>query len=406
VRIAVAVFDYRVENISLLPWRYVHEVSKQFIKLGNEVIVLTDGYPQLPKTDYVDGVQVVRLRHIKHFPPCHFDEVLKIIDKASPDVIFWLMGLTSFFQKKLYTRLRSPIVALISSPVYSRYELLRDLSIDTVQNNNILLTNFAETFVPKYFIRDTLNHYAIKLIITMSERNKQRLEKIGVKSDKLVCIPPGQDLSFLPCPSMADVEKARAEICSGYGNCFLATYFGPPLKVRGVDTLLYAFRFMLKKFRTQSRFRVLILSRELSKEHKFNGGRLLDLVHRLGLQGIVEIKHGFLSRDKIKAYLAASDLLVLPFKHVISEIPISIIEGMALGVPVLSTDVDGIPELLSDGRGIIVQPGDYRSLAETIAHYSGNMDKLKECGKEAREYMLSYPTWNNCAQNILKLLKS
>jgi glycosyltransferase involved in cell wall biosynthesis len=80
-------------------------------------------------------------------------------------------------------------------------------------------------------------------------------------------------------------------------------------------------------------------------------------------------------------------------------------EGMALGTPVLSTDLDGIPELLGDRRGFVIKPGDFRRLAELIAHYSQNTEELKKRGERARKYMLSHPVWKDSASTILSLLK-
>jgi len=407
VRIASIAFDYRLENLRLLPWRYIHELSKQLLELNHEVVVVTDGYPRLPKNGDVDGVPVIRLRHVRHFPSSNFDEITETMAEVKPDAVLWLMGLTSFFQKRLYETLGYSIVALVCSPVYSPYELLRNLgAINTIQNAGILMTNFAETFIPRYFVRGTFNLDAIKLVVTMSRRNKERLEEIGVKPDKLVCVPPGVDPLFLERPSLEDVEKTKAEICDGIDDCFLATYLGPPLNIRGIDTLLLAVKLAFKKSSILSRFRVLILSREQGEEYHVHKERLLSLVNKLGLSKIVKLKHGFLSEEEVKVHLAASNLVVLPFKHVISDMPISIMEGMSLGTPVLSTDLDGIPELLCDGRGLIIKPGDFRRLAELIAYYSENTEELKKHSERARRYMVNHSTWEDCAQKMLTLLKN
>jgi len=407
LRFAVVIFGYRRQNLRLLPWRYMHEINKHLLRLGHEVVVITDGRPKLPRNEDVESVPVIRLRHVKHFPPCNFDEIAKTITEVSPDAVLWLMGLTSFLQKRLYGNLGYPIVAVVGSPVYSLCELLKNLSvIDIIQNVRIIMANFAEAFIPKYLVRDAFNLDAINVVVTMSRRNKERLEKIGVRPDKLVCVPPSVDYSFLQRPSFEDVGKTKAEVCDGIGDCFLATYLGPPLNVRGLDTLLLAVKLAFKKSSISSRFRVLILSREQGEEHHAHRERLLSLVNKLGLGKVVKIKHGFLSKDEVKVHLAASDLVVLPFKHVISDVPISIMEGMSLGAPVLSTDLDGIPELLCEGRGLVIKPGDFRSLAELIAYYCENTEELKKYGERARKYMVNHSTWEDCARKMLTLLKN
>jgi glycosyltransferase involved in cell wall biosynthesis len=406
MRIAFIAFSYRHENLRLLPWRHVYELSHYFSSLNHEVLVVTDGYPQLPKRGFLGGVPVIRLRHVKHFPPCNFSEIRKTLTEIDPDVVFWLMGLTGFFQKKLFETLGYDIVALIDSPIYWSYELIKNLGlISALRNAQVVLTNFVETLVPKYFIRSTLNVSDIKLVVTLSKRNKERLEKIGVNPDKLVSIPLGVDPSFLQRPSSLDVKKARSDACNGIDNCFLVTYFGPPLDLRGIDTLLLAAKQASEKFSSQRPLRVLILSRERKGEYHVQKERLVRHVNKLRLNKTVKLKHGLLSKDQIKAYIAASDLVVLPFKHVISDAPVVVMEAMSLGIPVVSTDVDGIPELLENKRGLILAAGDIRRLAEIIVYYSENTAELSEYGQRACNYMRNKFTWKDSSSAMLALLE-
>jgi glycosyltransferase involved in cell wall biosynthesis len=84
---------------------------------------------------------------------------------------------------------------------------------------------------------------------------------------------------------------------------------------------------------------------------------------RLGLSAVVEWT-GF--RRDVNAELAAMDIFVLP--SLITEgMPMSILEAMAAGVPVIGTRVDGITDIVRDGvDGLLIAPGDRCDLARAI----------------------------------------
>lgn len=76
------------------------------------------------------------------------------------------------------------------------------------------------------------------------------------------------------------------------------------------------------------------------------------------------------------------DMVVLPTLH--EGIPVSLMEAMAYGVPVVSTNTGGIPELLRDEAGIVVAPKDPPALAEAIESLLSDSElrvRLAESGK-------------------------
>jgi colanic acid/amylovoran biosynthesis glycosyltransferase len=65
-----------------------------------------------------------------------------------------------------------------------------------------------------------------------------------------------------------------------------------------------------------------------------------------------------------------ADIVVLPTLH--EGIPAGLIEPMAYGIPVLSTAVGGVPELLEDDAGVMVPPADAKALAAAIHRLIGD----------------------------------
>jgi glycosyltransferase involved in cell wall biosynthesis len=69
-------------------------------------------------------------------------------------------------------------------------------------------------------------------------------------------------------------------------------------------------------------------------------------------------------RQDVEAVLAASDLFVLPSLH--DALPTVLLEAMAAGVPAIASDTGGIPEIIGDGSGVLVPPGDAVVLGREI----------------------------------------
>ena len=74
---------------------------------------------------------------------------------------------------------------------------------------------------------------------------------------------------------------------------------------------------------------------------------------------------GFKEWDELKALLGKAKFMVIPSEWYENN-PISVIESLCLGTPVLGADIGGIPELIGEGNGILFRAGDEEDLREKI----------------------------------------
>jgi len=85
-------------------------------------------------------------------------------------------------------------------------------------------------------------------------------------------------------------------------------------------------------------------------------------VRRLGMESVVRLAG---ERNDVAELLAAADLFVLSSRS--EGLPLSILEAMAAGLPVVASSVGGVPELVVDGEtGLLVPPDDPHALAAAI----------------------------------------
>jgi glycosyltransferase involved in cell wall biosynthesis len=85
---------------------------------------------------------------------------------------------------------------------------------------------------------------------------------------------------------------------------------------------------------------------------------------------------GYLTgNDKIEAFVS-SDIFVLP--SYVEGLPFTLLEAMAAGLPIITTPVGAIPDVIREGKnGFFVKPGDYETLAKKILFLAQN-EKLRE----------------------------
>ena len=104
-------------------------------------------------------------------------------------------------------------------------------------------------------------------------------------------------------------------------------------------------------------------------------------VNSLGISARV---HFLGRRDDMQSILGSVDMLVHPSR--VDATPYVIIEALAAGLPVVASNVYGIPELVQDGvSGILVPEGDASALAGSVAKLAENPELRKRIAVAARQ---------------------
>ena len=132
---------------------------------------------------------------------------------------------------------------------------------------------------------------------------------------------------------------------------------------------------------------------------------LKKLVQELGLEEHVEFL-GPVSNDAVRDLLGRADLALLPC--IVAEdgerdgIPIFLTEAMALGVPVLTTPVSGIPELVRDGdTGFLVTSADVGLLATRLEQVLSDRGEMHSVAARGRQELVTTHDIGNSANAVL-----
>ncbi len=204
--------------------------------------------------------------------------------------------------------------------------------------------------------------------LLVSEFAREKLALLGCRQDKLAVHHMGIDLSrFSYKPRIGNSNSADVVSISRL------------VEKKGIS---YGIRAVAEVSKSHPNIRYKIVGDGPLR------GDLSDLIDSLGIRGTVELC-GWKTPEEVQRILADADVYLAPSVTAADGdqegIPVSLMEAMAMGVPVVSTRHSGIPELVQDGvSGLLAGEGDVSALAEHLTALlddSGLRDRISRAGR-------------------------
>jgi glycosyltransferase involved in cell wall biosynthesis len=190
--------------------------------------------------------------------------------------------------------------------------------------------------------------------------------KFGASTDKCSVVYSGMNLNEFPFATSKEFNRGSIEIIS----------VGRPHWIKGYHIALDA----MKVLKDQG----------ITFHYRIVGGSSEELIYQiedLGLSGHVSIVES-VPFEEVKSLIAASDILLVP--SVKEGIPNVVLEAMALGTIVVSTDCGGVSEVITDAEnGFLIPVRDPHAIASRIlvvsSLYAGELDSIRRRARTAIE---------------------
>jgi len=221
-----------------------------------------------------------------------------------------------------------------------------------------------------------LRNYTNRAIAVSESVKESCINKRNISKDKIFVIHNGIPLQDFVMPEGERVQKERNRL--GIGSDFKVV--GTVAKLREEKGTQYFIESAVKVLEIFPKTNLLIAGDgPLMEELKI-------LSEKLGLGNRV-LFAGF--RDDIPAILSIIDIFVIP--SITEGSPLALLEAMAMGKPIVATNVGGIVEILRDGEtGLLVPSKDPEAIAEKIVHLLRNEAESRKLGLRAREEVEKY----------------
>lgn len=265
--------------------------------------------------------------------------------------------------------------------------------IISIHGSGIRFINFFESlpYFGKLYVKfiiskcDAVRILSEKWIETFNSELKLKVNKIFV-------IPNGVNFEFF------DINRHHGSLIEN--ECKIL-YLGAIGEKKGVFDLLYASEILQEK---GCEFKLNIVGPEMEEGCK---EKLKIISMKRNLEKYIEIYKEIKYNETISFYSSA-DIYILP--SYTEGLPMTLLEAMASGLPVVSTKVGAIPEIIEDGiNGFLVNPGNIFDLASKIEILINNKPLRKKMGlmnkAKAREKYSLFQQVNGFRNLYLELLK-
>jgi glycosyltransferase involved in cell wall biosynthesis len=186
---------------------------------------------------------------------------------------------------------------------------------------------------------------------------------------------PAANVSVLPILMDESFDKAATTVRRHSSNGNVTFGFAARLEhLKGPLVLMDAFAGMHKRF---AGVKLQITGSGSLKQKLFARAR----AH--GVSGLCEFPGVYTRIEEKSRFMQSLDVFVLP--SLTEGTPNGIIEAMACGLPVISTTVGGVPDLVSDETGILVPPGDVEALSHAMSRLAEDSRLRERMGQAGRK---------------------
>ncbi|HXX52975.1 MAG TPA: glycosyltransferase family 4 protein [Thermodesulfovibrionales bacterium] len=329
-------------------------------KLGVRVILLCQPGSTLAEKARSEGIEVRTCGMRKHYDVSAIAYILRLIAREKVDVVSTHSGRDSFL-----------------AGIAGRLSLRRPVIVRTRHIAMPITSKMTYSILPH-------------IVMTTSEYVRQYLIGKGIASERVVTVHTGIDLSLFDPDATAGT--LRGELGLKQDIPLIGTVAIMRLK-KGYHILLDAAQEVLRHVPGTVFVFVGDGPQKKNIERKIDNMGLSEKVLMLGL------------REDVPSVLKSVDIFVLP---TLQEAHGGVfVEAMAMGKPVIGTDVGGVGEVIRDGiNGYLVRPNDAPLLAGAIVTMLRDKERAALMGREGRKMVQEGFTVEKMCETIYALYSS
>ncbi|MCD1294546.1 glycosyltransferase family 1 protein [Methanocella sp. CWC-04] len=363
--------------------KHMFELSRELVKQGVDVTIVTARISGTEEYEEIDGVKVHRVPCLDIKVPGFYPPPLVL----SPFFIRHLKKLDDRYDFDIIHLQNRFFVDFDTAAIYAK--LKGKPFMMTIHNARPVGISLPITiFGTAYDLLIGRWPFAMAdRIIAVSDWVRYDISRYRIDINKMVAVHNGINVGEFRPSSENNVRK-KYDI----NDDPMLLFVGRMITQKGLTYLIDAMPMVLKEYPNA---KILLIGR----------GNLLETlkskVKAMGLEDSV-IFSGYMSEEMLKEAYGTCDLFVLP--SVWEVLPIAILEAMSAGRPIACTDAGGNKELVEDGlNGYVVPSRDPKALADKINLMLSDPERMKSMGHASRKRAEEEFDWKLIAASTKKV---
>jgi glycosyltransferase involved in cell wall biosynthesis len=369
---------------------YVYYLSNELMKHGYSVCIVT-GYSQAGDIRINEKLSVFFLRTSKTpivksfmFAGSSLRKLNSVRDTVNVDITHANLPLVPNFA--VPPNFGKTLISTVHSTWKGEAEAIRGEPYSRLNSNEKFMVSF------NWFLRifeENMLKRSNKIIAVSDFTRRELHQYYKVREDKIRVIHNGVDTKkFQPA---SDKRKAKQELGFNPDDTAILSV-GRLYARKGLFTLIESMPAVVRKF---PRAKFIISGRGQSDEMK----KLVAHAQKLGVIDNIVFTGYYPDRKLPRLYQAAD---VFAFSTFYENLPFAVLEALSTGLPVVTTNVGGIPEMIDDGRnGFLVEPFNSHELSDRILYYLEHPGAASEMALMARQVIEERFDWRIIVKKVL-----
>lgn len=368
-------------------------INALYARCGGVELITTDDVPCLDPRVAPKRIDLARIEGWDCGAGLHFTandgllaEATRLSSVEAPAFIYQRAGLGDVSGLRFARRLRRPFVLEYNGPE------------TWVARNWGVGVDFADDFER---IETELLRRA-DLVVAVSQPLVDDAIRRGAEPNRVLLSPNATDPDRFR-PDIDGSAMRRSLGVEGRRTALLMSSFGP---WHGVELAIEAYSRVLTRDPARADDTTLILAGSGGRERH---ARELAAQLRLGPPNVLFTS--MVPYEQSPQMLAAGDVLLSPQIHNPDGTPFfgsptKVFEYLAMGRPIIASDLDQIGEVITDGRnGVLVPPSDVEALADALQRVFDDYPRYAALGRQARIDAIAHHTWNHRVARMCEALE-